>query len=120
MGAVRVRGQAYLPSSLFARRSRRRSADIRPASYQGGFVTHMGSDRDAQRLGLYLWVRRPGYRYTGTDVDCQYSSSNKMPAAVRAALQQVLVSQGGKTEEDAKDYIVRMEREGRLTEECWS
>ncbi|KAI0655709.1 riboflavin synthase domain-like protein [Cubamyces menziesii] len=47
-------------------------------------------------------------------------SSNKMPAAVRAALQQVLVSEGGKTEEDAKDYIVRMEREGRLTEECWS
>lgn len=43
-----------------------------------------------------------------------------MPAAVRAAIQQVIVNEGGKTEEEAKEYIVKMEREGRLTEECWS
>ncbi|KAI0640980.1 riboflavin synthase domain-like protein [Trametes meyenii] len=47
-------------------------------------------------------------------------SANKMPAAVRAAIQHALVSQGGMEDEAAKEYIVRMEKEGRLIEECWS
>ncbi|CDO69942.1 hypothetical protein BN946_scf184836.g16 [Trametes cinnabarina] len=47
-------------------------------------------------------------------------SSNKMPAAVRAAIQDALVSKGGKTEDSAKEYIVKIEKEGRLIEECWS
>ncbi|KAI0363943.1 riboflavin synthase domain-like protein [Pilatotrama ljubarskyi] len=47
-------------------------------------------------------------------------SANKMPAAVRAAIRHALQSEGGMTEEDAKEYVVKMEKEGRLIEECWS
>ncbi|KAI0632697.1 riboflavin synthase domain-like protein [Trametes polyzona] len=47
-------------------------------------------------------------------------SANKMPAAVRAAIQYALVSVGKMSEEDAKEYVVNMEKEGRLIEECWS
>ncbi|OJT11116.1 NADPH-dependent diflavin oxidoreductase 1 [Trametes pubescens] len=47
-------------------------------------------------------------------------SANKMPAAVREAIQYALVSEGGMSEEDATEYVVRMEKEGRLIEECWS
>ncbi|KAI0746992.1 riboflavin synthase domain-like protein [Daedaleopsis nitida] len=47
-------------------------------------------------------------------------SANKMPAAVRAALAYAIQSEGGRTEEEAKEYVARMEREGRLVEECWS
>ncbi|TRM58748.1 riboflavin synthase domain-like protein [Schizophyllum amplum] len=47
-------------------------------------------------------------------------SSNKMPAAVRAALAYVAEMQGGYNAEEAKSYVERMEREGRLVEECWS
>lgn len=43
-----------------------------------------------------------------------------MPAAVREAIQYALVSEGRMLEEDAKEYVVRMEKEGRLIEECWS
>ncbi|TCD66631.1 NAPDH-dependent diflavin reductase [Steccherinum ochraceum] len=47
-------------------------------------------------------------------------SSNKMPAGVRAAVREAVVKYGGKTEEDAADYVAAMEREGRLIEDCWS
>lgn len=47
-------------------------------------------------------------------------SSNKMPAAVKAAIQAAAVSVGGLSEPDAEKYITRMEWEGRLYEECWS
>lgn len=49
-----------------------------------------------------------------------FRSANKMPAAVREAIQRALVSEGRMSEEDAKEYVVRMEKEGRLIEECWS
>lgn len=49
-----------------------------------------------------------------------FRSANKMPAAVREAIQHALVSEGRMSEEDAKEYVVRMEKEGRLIEECWS
>ncbi|KZT25065.1 riboflavin synthase domain-like protein [Neolentinus lepideus HHB14362 ss-1] len=47
-------------------------------------------------------------------------SSNKMPAAVRAALRGIVASQGGFGEEEAREWVERAEREGRIIEECWS
>jgi sulfite reductase alpha subunit-like flavoprotein len=47
-------------------------------------------------------------------------SSNKMPAAIRAALVEALEIHGEMDEDLAKNYIMRMEREQRLIEECWS
>ena len=37
-----------------------------------------------------------------------------MPAGIRAALRDIVEKYGGKTEEDAKEFVARMEREGRL------
>ncbi|KAI0295109.1 riboflavin synthase domain-like protein [Multifurca ochricompacta] len=47
-------------------------------------------------------------------------SSNKMPAGVRAALVEVAQEEGKLGEDEARGYIARMEKEGRLFEECWS
>ncbi|KAF9265084.1 riboflavin synthase domain-like protein [Marasmius fiardii PR-910] len=47
-------------------------------------------------------------------------SSNKMPAAVKEALQAAVESHGGETSNDAAEYIRSLERNGRLSEECWS
>lgn len=43
-----------------------------------------------------------------------------MPAAVRAAIQEALVRHRGMAEEEAKEYVSRMERQGRLVEDCWA
>ena len=48
------------------------------------------------------------------------SSSNKMPAGVRAALTDIAREEGEMGEEEARDYVARMEKEERLFEECWS
>ena len=47
-------------------------------------------------------------------------SANKMPKAVREALACAVKEHGGRTEEEAQEYVAQMEREGRLIEECWS
>ncbi|THU80848.1 riboflavin synthase domain-like protein [Dendrothele bispora CBS 962.96] len=47
-------------------------------------------------------------------------SSNKMPAGVKGALRQSVRQYGGRTEEEAKEYVQNLERAGRLIEECWS
>lgn len=47
-------------------------------------------------------------------------SSNKMPAAVRAAIAEAVHKYGGQTEEEAKEYVAMLERDGRLVEDCWS
>ncbi|KAF9442824.1 riboflavin synthase domain-like protein [Macrolepiota fuliginosa MF-IS2] len=47
-------------------------------------------------------------------------SSNKMPAAVRAALAKAVEREGGYSGDGATKYIENMIREGRLIEECWS
>ena len=47
-------------------------------------------------------------------------SSNKMPAAVKAAIKKAAVSEGKLSDEEATKYISTMEWEGRLYEECWS
>jgi sulfite reductase alpha subunit-like flavoprotein len=43
-----------------------------------------------------------------------------MPAGVRAALVHIAQEEGAMGEEEARDYIGRMEKEERLYEECWS
>jgi hypothetical protein len=48
------------------------------------------------------------------------SSANKMPVAVKSAIQRALEIEGGMVEEEAREYIRRMEADGRLVEECWS
>ncbi|KAI0087697.1 riboflavin synthase domain-like protein [Irpex rosettiformis] len=57
--------------------------------------------------------RKNGYVYIS-------GSSNKMPAGIRAALRDIVVKYGGETEGDAKEFVNRMEREGRLVEDCWA
>ncbi|KAH7924413.1 riboflavin synthase domain-like protein [Leucogyrophana mollusca] len=47
-------------------------------------------------------------------------SSNKMPAAVRAAVEDAVEKFGGKSRGEAVEYVAAMERGGRLIEECWS
>lgn len=47
-------------------------------------------------------------------------SSNRMPAAVKAAIRDAIRDYGGRSEEGATDYVATMEREGRLVEDCWS
>ncbi len=43
-----------------------------------------------------------------------------MPAGVRGALREAIRVHGDKTEEEAKDILGAMEKEGRLIEDCWS
>ncbi|KAI0270505.1 riboflavin synthase domain-like protein [Gloeopeniophorella convolvens] len=47
-------------------------------------------------------------------------SSNKMPAGVRAALVDIVREEGKLDEDEAREYVSRLEREERLFEECWS
>ncbi|EJT97200.1 riboflavin synthase domain-like protein [Dacryopinax primogenitus] len=47
-------------------------------------------------------------------------SSNKMPLAVRQAVEAVLTGEGKLSAEGAKEYVKRMEMSGRWQEECWS
>lgn len=61
-----------------------------------------------------IWSKRILTKHTAC------SSSNKMPAAVKAAIQSSVVTEGGKTEEEAADYVLEMERSGRLVEESWT
>ncbi|KAF8529095.1 riboflavin synthase domain-like protein [Hysterangium stoloniferum] len=56
---------------------------------------------------------RKGYLYIS-------GSSNKMPIAVKKAVEQSAISVGGLSEVQAQAFISRLEREARLFEECWS
>ncbi|KAE9385814.1 riboflavin synthase domain-like protein [Gymnopus androsaceus JB14] len=47
-------------------------------------------------------------------------SSNKMPTAVKESLRDAVVRWGARSEEEASQYILDLERSGRLIEECWS
>lgn len=49
-----------------------------------------------------------------------YRSANKMPAAVRKSIADTARICGRLGEDEAKEYVERMGREGRLWEECWS
>ena len=42
-----------------------------------------------------------------------------MPAGVKQAIKEAAEKYGGKAEE-GRDIITKMEKEGRLIEECWS
>ena len=43
-----------------------------------------------------------------------------MPAAVREAVRDEVMQEAAKTDEEANEFVARLEREGRLVEECWS
>ncbi|KAF8532599.1 riboflavin synthase domain-like protein [Gautieria morchelliformis] len=75
------------------------------------YVQHL-IEEDA-KLVWEILDRRRGWMYIS-------GSSNKMPVAVKKAIEHAAVSVGGMTEEDAKGFVTRLEREGRLFEECWS
>lgn len=47
-------------------------------------------------------------------------SSNKMPVAVKKAIEHAAMTEGELTDVEAKRFITKLEREGRLFEECWS
>ncbi|GJE93014.1 sulfite reductase flavoprotein subunit alpha [Phanerochaete sordida] len=66
---------------------------------------------DAERIWELLGARGAWLYISG--------SSNKMPAAVRAAVQGALEQYGQKTEAEAKEFIADMERGGKLVEDCW-
>lgn len=42
-----------------------------------------------------------------------------MPAGVKQAIREAAETYGGNTQE-ARDLVTKMEKEGRLIEECWS
>ncbi|GJJ12772.1 hypothetical protein Clacol_007017 [Clathrus columnatus] len=46
-------------------------------------------------------------------------SSNKMPSAVKQAIEHAAVAGGDYTKETAKSFVKVLEKEGRLFEECW-
>lgn len=73
-------------------------------------------------MGVHFWARVALCVYK-PDADCSRicdRSSNKMPAAVKKAIQDAAVSEGCMAETEAKGFVNRLEREGRLFEECWS
>jgi hypothetical protein len=47
-------------------------------------------------------------------------SSNKMPAAVKGAIRSALLKHGGKTDDESREFVKTMEKEGKFFEECWS
>ncbi|KDQ52353.1 hypothetical protein JAAARDRAFT_184230 [Jaapia argillacea MUCL 33604] len=68
--------------------------------------------RDSKRVWEILYERE-GYLYIS-------GSSNKMPAAIRAAVRSIAQVEGGMSGDDVKEFVENLEREGRLVEECWS
>lgn len=66
---------------------------------------------DAERIWELIGTRGAWLYISG--------SSNKMPAAVRAAVQGALEKYGQQSEAEAKEFIANMERQGRLVEDCW-
>jgi sulfite reductase alpha subunit-like flavoprotein len=43
-----------------------------------------------------------------------------MPAGVKQAIRGAVEKYGGRTEDEAKEFVAKMEQEGRLIEETWS
>ncbi|OBZ74519.1 NADPH-dependent diflavin oxidoreductase 1 [Grifola frondosa] len=72
------------------------------------YVQHLIRE-DAQRVWELVGERGAWVYISG--------SSNKMPAAVKAAIQYAAEKEGGKSQEEAQEFIAMLDREGRLTEE---
>jgi sulfite reductase alpha subunit-like flavoprotein len=68
----------------------------------------------------WVWFMRRFKSCKDSEWRTTFRSSNKMPAAVKKAIQDAAVSRGGMGDAEAKDFITTLEREGRLFEECWS
>lgn len=43
-----------------------------------------------------------------------------MPVAVKKAIEHAAVAEGEWTDAEAKGFVTKLEREGRLFEECWN
>ncbi|KAG8848424.1 NAPDH-dependent diflavin reductase [Serendipita sp. 411] len=69
-------------------------------------------ERDSARIWELVGKRNAWVYISG--------ASNKMPAAVKAAIRQAAITEGGLSESEADTYVGKMEWEGRLFEECWS
>jgi len=75
------------------------------------YVQHL-MEEDAQLIWEILGERNGSLYISG--------SSNKMPVAVKKAVELAALTQGGLTEDEAKLFVTGLEREGRLFEECWN
>ncbi|KAI0070674.1 riboflavin synthase domain-like protein [Panus rudis PR-1116 ss-1] len=75
------------------------------------YVQHLIAE-DSKRIWELIGERKAWIYISG--------ASNKMPTAVKAAIREAVQEHGGQTEEEAKEYVAAMEREGRLIEDCWS
>lgn len=71
-------------------------------------------------LGVHIRVSLRFLRHKNAELESVASSSNKMPAAVKSAIQDAIQQFGGYSAEDAVRYVEKMIQEGRLIEECWS
>ena len=49
-----------------------------------------------------------------------HRSSNKMPVAVKEAIRFAVERHGGRSGEEAQEFMAAMEREGKIIEDCWS
>lgn len=84
----------------------------------------MGACRASGRVDIYFWVSGVKNAFAKhlralLTASSLTSSSNKMPAAVRAAVGSALEKYGRMSEEEAKDFVANLEREGKLVEDCW-
>ncbi|KAI0338669.1 riboflavin synthase domain-like protein [Trametopsis cervina] len=81
-----------------------------PPGFGRTYVQHLIRE-DSERIWDIVGTRKGSVYISG--------SSNKMPAGVRIVIQEAIVKHGGKGEEEAKEFVNQMEREGRLVEDCW-
>lgn len=108
--------------SLFKGRSRGYKKNICTRSDSAGCRRYLEVSWSSKGLGVYIRVRI----YSALTRCMEKlnwpvaSSSNKMPAAVKSAIQDAIERYGGYSSEDAAEFIKKMVQEGRLIEECWS
>ncbi|KAF8654746.1 hypothetical protein AX16_003401 [Volvariella volvacea WC 439] len=82
-----------------------------PEGVRRTYVQHL-IEEDAERI-WELVEEKKAYIYIS-------GSSNKMPAAVKGAIAYAIEKYGKRSQEEAKKYVERLVRDGRIIEECWS
>jgi hypothetical protein len=99
---------------------------VRPRPDRRRLGQDMGARRSPRRLGLYLRVRTGLFFIVLLFIDSTSLSLSfpdrltKCLLAVKTAIKNAAIKEGGMTEEDASKWIAKLEWEGRLVEECWS
>jgi hypothetical protein len=73
-------------------------------------------------MGIHLWVRfHYEWSYDEPFLHVRLNrSSNKMPVAVKDAIRHAVEKEGGKTVDEAREFVAAMERDQKMIEECWS